>query len=183
MARRFGSAMISNTDSTLLIYSTAHIRVKAYKCAELAQPDSFRRGGSIELEQMDSADPPLAVDRVHTNRYRQLRRVGAGWWHASAVDHLLAAAAACLTLVHRSLFVRASLCRQVAPRATHRLNSSVLLGLWRIIVEEQVRRRHFILLQVIKDGHPSPVVEGNLTHRRWRSAADLVHEVDHGLVC
>lgn len=178
MARRFGSAMISNTDSTLLIYSTAHIRVKAYK---LDSRTAFRRGGSIELEQMDSADPPLDVDRLYADRYRQLRRVGAGWWHASAVDNLLAAAAACLTLVHRSLFVRVSLCRQVA-RATHRLNPSVLLGLWRIIVEEQLRRRHFILLQVIKDGHPSPVVEGNLTHRRWRSAADLVHEVHHGLV-
>ncbi len=30
MARRFGSAMISNTDSTLLIYPTEHILVKAY---------------------------------------------------------------------------------------------------------------------------------------------------------
>ena len=30
IARRFGSAMISNTDSTLLIYSTEHMRVKAY---------------------------------------------------------------------------------------------------------------------------------------------------------
>jgi hypothetical protein len=30
MARRFGSAMISNTDSTLLIYSTEHMRVKVY---------------------------------------------------------------------------------------------------------------------------------------------------------
>src|SRR5712692_4707983 len=31
IARRFGSAMISNTDSTLLVYSTEHIRVKVYK--------------------------------------------------------------------------------------------------------------------------------------------------------
>src|SRR5437899_3042710 len=30
IARRFGSAMISNTDSMLLVYSTEHIRVKAY---------------------------------------------------------------------------------------------------------------------------------------------------------
>src|SRR6266403_4079392 len=30
IARRFGSAMISNTDSTLLVYSTEHIRVKVY---------------------------------------------------------------------------------------------------------------------------------------------------------
>jgi hypothetical protein len=31
MARRFGSAMIPNADSILLIYPTKHIRVKAYK--------------------------------------------------------------------------------------------------------------------------------------------------------
>src|SRR5215469_16589602 len=31
IARRFGSAMISNADSTLFIYSTEHILVKAYK--------------------------------------------------------------------------------------------------------------------------------------------------------
>src|ERR1700676_1879696 len=30
IARRFGSAMISNTDSILLVYSTEHIRVKVY---------------------------------------------------------------------------------------------------------------------------------------------------------
>jgi len=31
IARRFGSAMISNTDSTLLIYSTEHIRARYIK--------------------------------------------------------------------------------------------------------------------------------------------------------
>src|SRR5580704_6042585 len=30
IARRFGSAMISNTDSMLFVYSTQHIRVKVY---------------------------------------------------------------------------------------------------------------------------------------------------------
>src|SRR5260370_31814868 len=30
IARRFGSAMISKTDSILLVYSTEHIRVKVY---------------------------------------------------------------------------------------------------------------------------------------------------------
>src|SRR3989454_11650170 len=30
IARRFGSAMISNTDPILLVYSTEHIRVKVY---------------------------------------------------------------------------------------------------------------------------------------------------------
>src|SRR5712664_711110 len=37
IARRFGSAMISNTDSMLLIYSTEHIRVKVYKGREPRQ--------------------------------------------------------------------------------------------------------------------------------------------------
>ena len=31
IARRFGSAMISKTDSTLFIYPTEHMLVKAYK--------------------------------------------------------------------------------------------------------------------------------------------------------
>ena len=30
IARRFGSAMISKTDSTLLVYAAGHIRVKGY---------------------------------------------------------------------------------------------------------------------------------------------------------
>src|SRR6267154_71324 len=34
IARRFGSAMISKTDSILLVYCTAHIRVKVYKGRE-----------------------------------------------------------------------------------------------------------------------------------------------------
>src|SRR5690242_9002612 len=36
IARRFGSAIMSNTDSTLLVYSTAYILVKAYKRELLA---------------------------------------------------------------------------------------------------------------------------------------------------
>src|SRR6266853_3122848 len=34
IARRFGSAMISNTDSILLVYSSEHIRVKVYSGGE-----------------------------------------------------------------------------------------------------------------------------------------------------
>ena len=45
MARRFGSAMISNTDSTLLIYSREHIRVKAYN--EEGDRQGFRRGAGM----------------------------------------------------------------------------------------------------------------------------------------
>src|SRR4029434_10227340 len=66
IARRFGSAMISNTDSILLIYSIEHILVKAYTvgCMESsiavnglgtheAFPDKFRT--EIELYAYDSA--------------------------------------------------------------------------------------------------------------------------------
>src|SRR5712692_7501049 len=38
IARRFGSAMISNTDSILLVYSTEHIRVKVYTSRGQATP-------------------------------------------------------------------------------------------------------------------------------------------------
>ena len=34
------------------------------------------RGGPIELEQMGSADPPLAVHCLYGDRHRQLRRPG-----------------------------------------------------------------------------------------------------------
>ena len=40
--------------------------------ARSASGSSQRR--SHELEQMDSADPPLAVHRLHGGRHRQLRR-------------------------------------------------------------------------------------------------------------
>src|SRR5947209_3269779 len=46
IARRFGSAMISNTDSTLFIYSQWHIRVKAY----YGMAGSFRVAPSASLE-------------------------------------------------------------------------------------------------------------------------------------
>jgi len=36
IARRFGSAIISNTDSTLSIYSTEHMRIKIYRKAAQA---------------------------------------------------------------------------------------------------------------------------------------------------
>jgi hypothetical protein len=43
IARRFGSAMISNTDSMPLIYSTEHIRVKVYSGRD---PGVLQSGGS-----------------------------------------------------------------------------------------------------------------------------------------
>src|SRR5262245_1286329 len=100
--------MISNTDSTLLIYSVEYIRVKAYK---------RHGGGRVELEQMDPSDPPLDVDRIRRDRHRQLRCLGARRWDASAMDHLLAPASARLAPVHGSVFVRAPVCDEVAHRA------------------------------------------------------------------
>ena len=77
------------------------------------------RGGPIELEQVDSAVPPLGVRCLHVDRHRQLRRHGTG--DASRLGDLLAAAPARLAPVHRSVLVRAAVCHQVAQRATYRL--------------------------------------------------------------
>jgi catechol 2,3-dioxygenase-like lactoylglutathione lyase family enzyme len=72
---------------------------------------------TLGLEQVGSADPPLAVHRVYGDRHRQLRRPGAGGWDASALGDLLAAAPARLAPAHRSVPVRAAVCHQVAQRA------------------------------------------------------------------
>src|ERR1700687_986347 len=42
IARRFGSAMISNTDSMLFVYSTEHIRVKVYLDGQAAGENEAR---------------------------------------------------------------------------------------------------------------------------------------------
>src|SRR5262245_26587039 len=72
-------------------------------------------GESFEVERMDSADSPVAVDCLHCHGHRQHHRARPRRWNASsAVDHVLAAAAACVTHVHRTLYVRAAICSQVA---------------------------------------------------------------------
>ena len=53
MARRFGSAMISNTDSTLLIYPMGHMLVKAYKWRRPG--NGFYRRGQIRLPKQRPA--------------------------------------------------------------------------------------------------------------------------------
>ena len=70
------------------------------------------RGGVIEPQQLYSASPPLAVHYLYSGRHRQLRRYGAR--ETSLLGGLLATAAALLAIVHRSVLVRATLCRQVA---------------------------------------------------------------------
>ena len=73
-------------------------------------------GGGNDGEQVDSADPPLAVYCLYGDRHRQLRRHGTGRWDASALGDVLAAAPARLASVHRSVLVRAAVCHQVAQR-------------------------------------------------------------------
>lgn len=82
----------------------------------------------IELEQRGSPDPPLGVDCLHGGRHRQRRRP---WESRSSPPRASAvlgeppgAHPARLARAHGALPVRASLRRQVAQRATHRLMPS-----------------------------------------------------------
>jgi hypothetical protein len=54
MARRFGSAMISKTDSTLFVYYTEHIRVKAYTDWGQATFQSACQKGTLRALRMAS---------------------------------------------------------------------------------------------------------------------------------
>jgi predicted enzyme related to lactoylglutathione lyase len=73
------------------------------------------KGGPVELEQMDSSDPPLAVDCLYGDRHRQFRRHGN--WPTSALGGLRAAPAARLAAALRSVHVRLALCGELARRA------------------------------------------------------------------
>jgi hypothetical protein len=77
MARRFGSPMISNTDSMFFIYSTGHIRVKVYLQAG-GQDDGFSLRGGGPL-----SDVLLAGSICRGARKEKipdcLRRREAGW--------------------------------------------------------------------------------------------------------
>src|SRR5258708_32275944 len=85
------------------------------------------RGGPNELEQVGSANSPLAVDRLYDHRHRQLRRHGTGG--TSRLGGLLAAAPALPAAVHRPVHGRVALCYQVAQRETHcRTGSDIMVG-------------------------------------------------------
>jgi len=78
---------------------------------------------------MDSADPPVAIDRFYGDCRRQLRRHGTGG--TSCLGRLLATASALFAPDHRVIYVRAALCGQVAQRATRRrmgVNGDRFLG-------------------------------------------------------
>ena len=70
----------------------------------------------MNWNQLGSADPPLAVHCLYRDRHCQLHRPGTGEWDASALGDLLAVAPARLAPVHRAVYVRPAVCRQVAPR-------------------------------------------------------------------
>src|ERR1700736_4122518 len=84
------------------------------------------RGGPIELEQMGSADPPLAVHCLYGGRDRQLRRRGKGEVYRLGGPH--GGAPARLAPVHRSVLVRAAVCRELAQRATRPAVANFTLG-------------------------------------------------------
>jgi hypothetical protein len=68
MARRFGSAMISNTDSTLLVYFAGHIRVKAYNASAWFR--RLRAGPPSSLVQRAKRRKKLS--RFHCGRVGRL---------------------------------------------------------------------------------------------------------------
>src|SRR6516162_5653685 len=86
------------------------------------------RGGPIELEQMGSADPPLAVHCLYGGRDRQHRRRGTE--EVYRLGGPLGAAPARLAAAHRLVLVRAAVCHQVAQRATRRLNGRPAARRW-----------------------------------------------------
>src|SRR5260370_39018578 len=69
---------------------------------------------------MDSADAPLAIHGLYGGRHRQHHR------HSTEEVHRrggpIGGGPARLAIFHRSVLVRAAVCRQVAQQATHRLN-------------------------------------------------------------
>src|SRR5262245_48414794 len=75
------------------------------------------KGGPIELEQLDSADPPLGVHRLPGDGHVQLHRPGTRrWCVAAAVRHLFDSATARVAPVHRSVVVDGAVCHEVAQR-------------------------------------------------------------------
>src|SRR4026207_1564695 len=80
------------------------------------------RGGSIELEQRDSPDPPLGGHRLYSDRDRQLRRAGHRTGAASRLDPLFPAAPARVAALRRLVFVRSAVRGQVAQQATDLLS-------------------------------------------------------------
>jgi len=74
----------------------------------------------IELEQMGSADPPLAVHGIYGSRHRQ--HCGRGYTEVCQLGGPPGGGTTRPTLFLRPVLVCAAVCHQVAQRATHRLS-------------------------------------------------------------
>ena len=93
-------------------------------------PDPFRarlqRRFHIELEQMDSADPPLAVSGFYGGRYRQHHR------HSTEEVHERfgppGGDPSRLSVFYRSVLVRAAVCSQMAQQVIDSLNGRLAAG-------------------------------------------------------
>jgi hypothetical protein len=80
-------------------------------------------GGSIELEQMVSANPPLAVHRLHGGRHHQRRYCGTGEVQQQAGP--IGSGHTCLAPDHRPVFVRAAVRQQAAGIGRPRMKGNV----------------------------------------------------------
>jgi len=86
----------------------------------------LQRRFHIELEQMDSADPPLAVRGLYGGRYRQRYRHSAEEVHEGVGP--LGGDPARLAVFHRYVLVRAAVCSQMAYQAIDPLNGRLAAG-------------------------------------------------------
>src|SRR5215467_8018236 len=74
------------------------------------------------VEQMGSANSPLAIDCLHDDRRRQLRLYGIRG--AFELDSLFAIASSLLNVVHRSVHVRVAVCRKMARVPNRRIGTN-----------------------------------------------------------
>jgi len=98
-------------------------------CARSAKSTSD--GGPIELEQMDSAAAPPALHCLHAGRRLQRRSCGETQIHE--LDGPAGRGSARLDVSHRYVFIRAPVRREVAERATRRLNRNALTPRRRVL--------------------------------------------------
>jgi hypothetical protein len=107
-----------------------HCRLQFLRWMNRGMPDPFRARLQgrfhIELEQMDSADPPLALRSLYGGRYRQRLRHSTEEVHAGVGPR--GGDPARLSVFHRSVLVRAAVCSQMAQQAIDPLNGRLAAG-------------------------------------------------------
>jgi hypothetical protein len=93
--------------------------VSKYPAGHPRRVKSRDRESLDRLEQMGSANPPLAIYCLHDDRRLQLRLYGIR--ETSGLDSLFATASSFLHVVHRSVYVRVAVCRQMARAPNRRI--------------------------------------------------------------